>query len=236
MDIQTLTQQSVDAALHQDWQKAVLLNEQILRLEPDNVDALNRLGRAFMEIGEKGKAKKLFKKTLTIDSINVIAKKNLENIDKRGFASPKLPSEDGHAFVKEPGTDLIVEIETNASPLRIRKLAPGDILSLEKRSNKFAVFGPNKFFIGNITDELSDKMKKALKQKTELSGTFVSSKENVIKFILKGSAPLFKEKARQEIRAYALPEEIPDQPALDQSPIEERSDADDSKPHSNFEE
>ena len=236
MDIQTLTQQSVDAALRQDWQKAVELNEQILRLEPDNTDALNRLGRAYMEIGEKAKAKKQFKKTLFIDSINIIAKKNLENIDKRGFASPKLPSEDGHAFVKEPGTDLIVEIETNASPLRIRKLAAGDILSLEKRSKKFAVFGPNKLFIGNITDELSDKMKKAIKQKTKLSGTFVSSQENVIKFILKGSVPMFKEKAKQEIRPYALPEEIPDQPALDQSPIEERSETDEAKPQSTFEE
>jgi len=49
-----------------DFWKVVKLCEEILVLEPDNVDAYKRMGSAFYSLGEKEKAKELWKKALEI--------------------------------------------------------------------------------------------------------------------------------------------------------------------------
>lgn len=230
MDIVTLEQEAIKASLNQDWETAISLNNQALLLEPENIDALNRLGRAQIELGSKKAARKCFKKVLKLDPINTIAQKNIEVLEKRGFAAPKMPQENGTAFVKQPGTDTTVEVETSASKLRLRKLVPGDILSLKpKRNNKFSIYGPKDNFLGVITDGLSNKLRQAVVKNQDLRGTFVSAEERSIKFIVKGQVAVFREKERQEIRPYVLPEELPEEPELDQTPLEEKNEEEEAK-------
>lgn len=230
MDIVALEQEAIKASLNQDWVVAVTLNNQVILLDPENIDALNRLGRAYIELGRKKEARKCFKKVLRLDPINTIAQKNIEVLEKRGFAPPKMPSENGTAFVKQPGTDTTVEVETSASKLRLRKLVPGDILTLKpKRKNKFSIFGPKDSFLGIITDGLSNKLRQAVVKNQDLRGTFVSAEEKSIKIIVKGQVAVFREKERQEVRPYVLPEELPEEPELDQTPLEEKTEEEEAK-------
>ena len=48
---------------------------------PNDVDAHNRLGKAYMEMGEYAKAKEAYEKALQLDQYNTIAKKNLQRLD-----------------------------------------------------------------------------------------------------------------------------------------------------------
>ena len=73
-----LYQQAIDAALDSQWEEALKLNKKIIKLEPQNVDALNRQAKAYMELGKPTLAKKYYTEVLKIDPYNPIAQKNLK--------------------------------------------------------------------------------------------------------------------------------------------------------------
>ena len=73
-----LTQTAIKFAISQKWNEAVLVNLQILKANPRNVDALNRLGTAYINLAECSKAKSCFTKAIKIDPLNNIANKNLK--------------------------------------------------------------------------------------------------------------------------------------------------------------
>lgn len=83
-----LAQKAIDEALGGNWETARRLNEQILKADPQNQEALNRLARALLELGKPDRAIALYKKVLRLDPYNSIAQKALERLTKVG-KSPK---------------------------------------------------------------------------------------------------------------------------------------------------
>jgi len=75
-----LNQQAIDAALDSKWELALKLNKQIIRLDSLNIDALNRMAKAYIELGKGNLAKKFYSEVLKIDPYNPIALKNLKII------------------------------------------------------------------------------------------------------------------------------------------------------------
>src|SRR5579859_7316732 len=98
-----LAQEAIKAAISCNWENAITLNSQILKLDPDNVDALNRIARAYAENGDVVKAQKATEKALKIDPANLIANKCLtkwKTFKKNGSNSARLSTK---AFIEEPG-------------------------------------------------------------------------------------------------------------------------------------
>ena len=73
-------QQAVDLALDGLWAEARSLNEDILQYFPDDIEAMNRLAKANLELGNLSTAKKNFEKVLYLSPYNSIAKKNLDRL------------------------------------------------------------------------------------------------------------------------------------------------------------
>ncbi|MBI2587498.1 hypothetical protein HYW29_01665, partial [Candidatus Amesbacteria bacterium] len=44
---------AINAAINREWKQAVKINTFLLKQNPKDTDALNRLGRAYMELGSK---------------------------------------------------------------------------------------------------------------------------------------------------------------------------------------
>jgi hypothetical protein len=59
---------AIRAALSGDWEVAVEINLEILSNSPQNIPALNRLGRAYTELGQKRQPKILTNKFLKLIS------------------------------------------------------------------------------------------------------------------------------------------------------------------------
>ena len=68
-------QKAVAAALSGNWEDAIRLNEDLIALNPNDIDALNRLAKAYAECGQVELAKKTSNKVLELDPFNPIAQK-----------------------------------------------------------------------------------------------------------------------------------------------------------------
>ena len=71
---------AADLAMQGKWNEAVEINREILSENPDNVDALNRLGKSLLETGLIKEATEAFKNALNLSPNNPIATKNLHKL------------------------------------------------------------------------------------------------------------------------------------------------------------
>jgi len=106
----SLYQQAIDAALDSKWEEALKLNKKIIKTEPQNIDALNRQAKAYMELGKTTLAKKYYSETLKIDPYNPIAQKNLKIMKSfKSNGQPGICRTNCHSklspslFLQEPG-------------------------------------------------------------------------------------------------------------------------------------
>ena len=76
----SLKDQAIQNALAGEWQKAVAINKSLLKEDPQDIDALNRLAFAFSILGKTKDAKTAYQKVLKIDSLNPLALRNLKRI------------------------------------------------------------------------------------------------------------------------------------------------------------
>src|SRR3989338_11401999 len=77
----SLKDQAIQNALTGDWQNAVLVNKSLVKENPADIDALNRLAFAFSILGRIKDAKSTYQKVLKIDSLNPLALRNLKKIE-----------------------------------------------------------------------------------------------------------------------------------------------------------
>lgn len=83
--IRDKSRKAVSLAMECRWKEAAEVNEELLDLTPGNVEASNRLGRAYLEMGDCAQARAAFERTLRHAPDNAIALKNLNRLE--GVAS-----------------------------------------------------------------------------------------------------------------------------------------------------
>lgn len=157
---------AIDAALKHDWKKAVSLNLQLLRINSKDTDALNRLGKAYLQQGLKTKSEQTYKKTLKIDKFNSIATKALELIKtykvERGVARI-IPASSSPMFLEEPGTTKNVNLARIGDVRILSRLQPGDEVFLAPREHCVAVINSHQENIGRLPDDLASRLLPFLK-------------------------------------------------------------------------
>lgn len=108
---------AVQASLDGNWEEAVEYNTQILMSEPDNIAALNRLGRAYIELDQKDSAKEIYQRVISLDKYNPVALRGLKTLPVKKISHDMESSSE--TFIEEPGL-------TKSTPLI--KLASRDVL------------------------------------------------------------------------------------------------------------
>lgn len=172
-----LHDQAVRAALRGDWESAVELNLEVLQDSPLNIAALNRLGRAYTELGQKEAAKHAYEQVLKIDKYNSIASKNLKLLphQKLNVANLVLSEED---FIELPGltkSSLLIKV---ASRDVLLSLVCKQKLSLVPRTKLISVATEDKVSIGWLPDDLSHKLTGLLKNGYVYSTCLKSASDN----------------------------------------------------------
>lgn len=163
MDID-LAQKAVAQALAGNWKEAAKLNNEILKKDPKDVDALNRLARAHAELGNIKKAKLLAEKVLRIDLFNSIAAKALKKWKNgAGGKTPQTTVTSAEAFLEESGKTKMVSLLYLGDPSLISKLDAGDEVKFSPGAHRISVTTSDGKYIGRLPDDLSARLRRFIK-------------------------------------------------------------------------
>ncbi len=120
------------------WLDAVEVNKQLIERSPRDVDALNRLGKAYFELDMFRSAYEVYEKAADADPANIIARRNLERIEPlRDFenespANPEvLPPDLNGVFIEEAGKTYVDELIVPASVAELRTISSGSKLEID---------------------------------------------------------------------------------------------------------
>lgn len=179
-----LHDKAVKAALCGDWEAAVEFNLEILEDAPQNVAALNRLGHAYTELGQKEVAKDAYEQVLKIDKYDTIATKNLKLLphQKNNIASITLADED---FIELPGltkSTLLIKVASRDILLSLVCKQP---LTLVPKTHLVAVMTEDKVCIGSLPDDLSLKLKNLIKDGYEYSVCLKGASDNTVTIFIR---------------------------------------------------
>lgn len=153
---------AIKAALTNDWEMAVEINLEILSTAPHDIGALNRLGHAYTELGQKDAAKHTYNQVLAIDKYNAVALRNLKLLPHQhnGNEEVQLTDED---FIELPGITKSSPLIKVASRNVLLSLVCKQQLQLVPRARLISVTVQNGVSIGCLPDDLSLRLKKLLK-------------------------------------------------------------------------
>lgn len=166
---------AIDAALDSHWTEALKLNKKIIKLDPQNVDALNRQGRAYMEMGRSNLAKKYYSEVLKLDPYNPIALKNLKiikafkpNGNGQVFANhtPRLSPSfklEASLFLQEPGKTKVVALLKVAEPQKLSQAHCGMKVSMISKNRKITIAGDGLNYLGVLPDDISHHLLKLIR-------------------------------------------------------------------------
>ncbi|MBC7232939.1 MAG: tetratricopeptide repeat protein [Chloroflexi bacterium] len=87
------TARAVQAALMGKWDEAVQANLQVLQMFPDDIQARNRLGKAYVELGRYEEAVAAYEEALQRQPSNNIARKRLAELYAQLNRKPAVPLE-----------------------------------------------------------------------------------------------------------------------------------------------
>lgn len=184
-----LAQKAICSALKNDWKEAIKINNEILKECPEDVDALNRLAKAYAETGELNKAKKTASKALKIDPANSIAHKCLEKwsfINGIGGATHNSPTSPiTEVFLEDPGRTKIVSLINTGDKKTIAELDCADELKLNSRGHKISVCSSDGKYIGRLPDDISARLKTLLKYGYEYKVFVKNSSNNDVKIFIR---------------------------------------------------
>jgi tetratricopeptide (TPR) repeat protein len=182
------TKEAIDLALKGHWDKAADANREILSLFPNDVEALNRLGKALMELGRYDEARVAFDETLKHSPHNGIAKKNLEriagyqtsgtrrdNVKRKGAA---------RRFVEESGKSGVTVLIRTAEPDVLEKLSPSDAVEIEVRGQALIVRDTTGEYLGQVEPRLSARLSRLIEGGNRYEGAVVSVRGSRIAVLL----------------------------------------------------
>ncbi len=160
----SLAQNAINLALEANWEAAKKANLEVLKDNPNDIDALNRLAHACFELGEIPEAKKVCQKALKIDPANTIAVRCLEklNILKEGESgSQKLVSPE--AFLESPGKTKLISLLHPGDAKVLAKLNAGSEVFLSVSAHRISIIDMEGKYLGRLPDDLAARLKNLIK-------------------------------------------------------------------------
>lgn len=180
---------AVEAALCSNWEKAKSLNEKLLKECPDDVDCLNRLGRALLEMGNNKKAATIFRKVLKVSRFDPIATKNLARAmqtsgKKKRIVGDKQNTPMPTSFVEEPGKTKLIALVNVAPSKTLLAMDYAYPVVLSSRRHSVIVCDTENNYLGALPDDLGHRLLVLMRGGNVYEGFVKSvSKNSIIVFV-----------------------------------------------------
>ncbi len=208
--------EAIELALANRWAEAVQVNRAILdRFGPDE-DTLNRLGKAYTEVGRLDEAVDAYESTLKVNPVNPIAQKNLIKLRALRVEKAAVPASkakvDVDAFIEETGKTALTALHLQADGDPCSKVAGGDPVKLIVAQDALSVETGRGVYLGHLEHTLGRRLIKFIQGGNRYTGNVATCEGKAIKIIIrevyqdpkfvgKPSFPI--KKGREEFRPYA---------------------------------
>lgn len=187
---------AIDAALKCQWSEALEINKQIIKLDPENVDCLNRLAKAYMELGKYALAKKSYEDALKLDPYNTIAEKNLKKVSSfkknglvnghaNGIDSASAISMNPEFFLEEPGTTRLVNLIKCAEPSKLLTLSPGQVVNLVIKNKAVYITDSGNQYLGVLPDDTGFHLRKLINGGNKYMSLIKAIKSNGLTILIR---------------------------------------------------
>ena len=210
-----LTRDAIALALRGDWEQAAQVNRTLLALFADEVDAMNRLGKALMELGRYSEAGEVLDRVIRIAPHNTIAKKNLARLTclqkapapskqaRRTWSAPQL-------FIEESGKSGTTMLQKLASDQVVARIGPGDPVNLVVAPNAITVFTKEDEYLGQIEPKLGRRLVRLINGGNRYDAAVVGVSDRGISLIMREvyrhpnlhDVCSFPSKSKEEHRVY----------------------------------
>lgn len=161
----SLAQKAIAEALAGNWSEAVKINLEILKENAEDLESLNRLAKAYSEIGKVKLARETAQKVIDLDPSNTIAKKCLEK-----WKAAKETSTNGHgtaisneSFLEESGKTKIVQLVNTGDEQIFATIDPGEEVKMSCYSHKVSVTTKDGGYIGRLPDDIAARIRNLIK-------------------------------------------------------------------------
>jgi tetratricopeptide (TPR) repeat protein len=157
-----LADQATQAALEADWPRAVELNQKIVEASPDDVEARNRLGRAYIEQGRLEEARAAFAEVLKSEPYNSIAIRSQARvaalIEHKTKPNTTTTRTQPRLFIEDMGKTGILRI-INPAPLHVlAKYSPGAECELREQEGLLAIHARDGELVGFLEPKVGRRL------------------------------------------------------------------------------
>jgi len=183
------SKQAIALAMQGRWREAIAINQEIIDNFPNDVEAYNRLGRAYMELGMYPEAKEAYGQAMDLDPYNTIAKKNLQRLSHLGEA---LVSSEGDShkaepqhFIEEVGKAGVVELYQLAPKEIVARMATGDRVYLKIDGSSLIVENSRGEYLGQVDPRHGQRLIRLMEGGNEYTAAIVSSIDDKVTVIIR---------------------------------------------------
>lgn len=186
---ENLVKKAIELSLNCNWDEAIKVNKLILKNNSEDVESMNRIARAYFEIGNSKHAKSVSLKVLKIDPTNIIAIKSLNKykqiIPKQ---NRKLNALD---FIEDAGKTKFSELLNLGSEKTINCLCSGEEVILVTHNHKVSVTTIDGKYIGKLPDDISARLRILVKNGNHYKVLIKSVMKNKVVVFIKGDVISF---------------------------------------------
>jgi len=175
---QQRSKEAIDLAMQARWQDAVNVNKEIVKDYPDDVDAFNRLGRAFMELGRYKQAREAYESAVKLDPYNAIAGRNirrLNDLKDTGKAEVETEKVEPQQFIEEIGKAGVVTLIELAPKEKRAYVVAGDKVVLKAAGSVLTVESGRGEYIGRAEPKHAQRIARLMQGGNKYSAVVVRS-------------------------------------------------------------
>jgi hypothetical protein len=150
---QQRSKDAIEMAMEARWQEAAEINKEILQNYPEDVDANNRLGRAYLELGKYKLSREAYQRAVALDPYNAIANRNIRRLnDLKGTAKAEveLDKVEPQQFIEEIGKTGVVVLEALAQKEKRAGTVAGDKAVMKVDGAKLVMESTRGEYLGTV--------------------------------------------------------------------------------------